>query len=130
VLPFIKIKPFLTGMEKGLSMLSPDSIESIVDKQPLAFTSLDSPMGITYAPKRDFPGVPLSRMAPPQQQEEDAPEPVRVTFILTEGERKMAIVNGIVVKEGDMIQSGTVARIEKDRVLIKSEKEQRWVKID
>ncbi len=126
-LMIVKIKPFLSTMDRGLSALSPESVESIIHKQPLTVNFLDSPIEIPRSPKREFPAVPLSRVAPPQQKQD---EPVRVTLILMEGDRRMAIVNGIVVKEGDMIQGGTVARIEKDRVLIKGKKEQKWVRID
>lgn len=42
----------------------------------------------------------------------------------------MAIINGIVVKEGDVTDIGRVEKIERGRVLINREQEKIWMKIE
>ncbi|MBI3592114.1 MAG: hypothetical protein HY099_01265 [Nitrospirae bacterium] len=126
LLSHLKFKPSISRAEKEISTLSYGAGKSLIKREPLTVSMLDSPIEILRIQRRDFPKVPLSQVAPPAAaQEKDV-----VTFILIDGGKRMAIINGIVVKEGDIIKSGRVARIEKDRVLIKDKKESRWLTID
>lgn len=126
----VKIKPSLSGAEKELSAFSFDAVKAVVTRQPAAVTAADSPIEIprTTVAKKSFPGMPLSQIAPQH------PPAVRVkesvTFILTKKDRKMAIINGIVVKEGDMINGGKVVKIQKNRVLLQDGEGDRWLSID
>jgi hypothetical protein len=43
----------------------------------------------------------------------------------------MAIINGMVVKEGDVFNQNRVAKIEKNRILlITDKKEERWIRVE
>lgn len=55
-----------------------------------------------------------------------APPPV-VSFILHDGGKDMAIVNGNVLKVGDHYQTWRVERIERNRVLLSSRKGPLWI---
>lgn len=55
-----------------------------------------------------------------------APTPV-VSFILHDGGKDMAIINGNVLKAGDRFQEWRVERIERNRVLLSSRKGPLWI---
>jgi hypothetical protein len=49
-----------------------------------------------------------------------------VSLIVVSGKRKMAIIGGVIVREGDSIDGMKIAKIEPDRVLLKNRTE-RWL---
>jgi hypothetical protein len=49
-----------------------------------------------------------------------------LSLIVVSGNRKMAIIRGALVREGDSIEGMKIARIEPDRVLLKN-KTERWI---
>jgi hypothetical protein len=49
-----------------------------------------------------------------------------ISLIVVSGKRKMAIIRGILVTEGDIIDGMRIAKIEPDRVLLKN-KTERWI---
>jgi hypothetical protein len=67
----------------------------------------------------------LSEIAPAAKAEEQ-----NVSFILIKGGKKIAIINNVVVREGDSINLGKVAKIEKGGVLIKNKEGEQWLKIN
>ncbi|MBI5100031.1 MAG: hypothetical protein HZB30_12445 [Nitrospirae bacterium] len=52
-----------------------------------------------------------------------------LSLIVVTGKRKMAIIRGILVREGDSIEGMKVAKIEADRVLLKN-KTERWLYLE
>lgn len=52
-----------------------------------------------------------------------------LSLIVVSGARKMAIIKGLLVREGDSIDSLKIAAIEPDRVLIKS-KTEKWLHLE
>lgn len=50
----------------------------------------------------------------------------KLSLIVVSGNRKMAIIKGALVREGDNIEGMKIARIEQDRVLLKN-KTERWL---
>lgn len=124
-LSHIKFKPFLSPAEHGLTGFSYQKAQ-IIRRQPLAVHAIDSPIRVeAVSPKIAYPQVPLEKMAPVEPEVE-----IKVSFILIDGNRKMAIINGMVVKEGDIFNQNRVAKIEKNRVLIKDKKGERWIRIE
>ncbi|MBZ0155960.1 MAG: general secretion pathway protein GspB [Alphaproteobacteria bacterium] len=126
----LKMKPSLSPAEKSLSAFSPDAVKAVPVRQPLTVSSLDSPLSIPRTAaaslKKEFPSTPLAQLAPQQSLQER----IDVSLVLVNGLRRMAIINGIVVKEGDMIHAGKVERIGRDGIMIKSGKESRWIKVE
>ena len=108
--------------EKGMSGF-PEGL-SVIQKQQFIASGIKNPIKIPK--KKDFPRVPLSEIAPPL--------PVRVekkvSLILLRGGVKTAIINGILVKEGDKFDNAAVVKIEKDRVLIKDRTGEEWIKME
>ncbi len=124
-LSHIKFKPSLSPAEQGLTGFSYQKAQ-INRRQPLAVPAIDSPIRVeAVSPKVGYPQVPLEKVVPIEPEVE-----MKVSFILINGGRKMAIINGMVVNEGDVFNQNRVAKIEKNRVLIKDKKGERWIRID
>lgn len=126
-LSYIKFKPSLPPAEQGLLDFSYQKQKAtIIRRQPITVLALDSPIRVeAVSPKVAYPQVPLEKVAPIEPEVE-----IKVSFILIDGGRKMAIINGMVVKEGDVFNHNRVAKIEKNRVLIKDKKGERWIRIE
>lgn len=122
----VKIKPKLSQIEKELSVPSP-SFEKVViiSRKPVKVAALDSPIKTVLPLRTDFPQTPLSKIAPKVSDEEP-----KVSLILINDGRKMAIINDKVVKEGDVINQIKVVKIENKRVLIKSKKGDKWLNLE
>jgi hypothetical protein len=125
IMAHIKLKPSLSLAEQELAGFSYQNAR-IIRRQLLAVPAIDSPIRVqAVSPKVGYPQVPLEKVAPVEPEVE-----MKVSFILIDGGRKMAIINGMVVKEGDVFNQNRVAKIEKNRVLIKDKKGERWIRID
>lgn len=124
-LSHIKFKPSLSPAEQGLSGFSYQKAQ-IIRRQPLAVPAIESPIRVeAVSPKVGYPQVPLEKVAPIEPEVE-----IKVSLILINGGGKMAIINGMVVKEGDVFNQNRVAKIEKNKVLIKDKKGERWIRIE
>ncbi|MCL4455999.1 MAG: hypothetical protein M1147_02645 [Nitrospirae bacterium] len=120
-----KFKPFLSPVEKQILAFSHQKTK-IVHRQPVLVPSLANPIS-HEVPKVAFPKVPLDKIAlPPEAKAEEK----KVSLILINGGRKIAIINGIIVNEGDSIDSMRVEKIEKGRVLLKDRMWAKWIKIE
>lgn len=83
--------------------------------------ALRNPMESSSSERKSYPPVKLGDIAPVDQQ--------RVSLVLIRGEKKIAILDNLVVREGDSINEGRIARIEKSGVLVKNKEGERWLKI-
>lgn len=116
---FITFQPLLTTKEMGILNSVPDKI-NLNERQPLMLSEdLKSPMEMIKAPAKGFPSIPLSAIAPQTSAEVEKPSEIKVSMIAVSEQKKIAIVSGIVTKEGDSISGMKVLRIEKDRILLK-----------
>lgn len=123
-LSFVKFKVSLSPGEMGILHFSYEKVK-IAERQPLMATALRSPIDVTSPSKEGYPDVLLSEIAPAAKAEEQ-----NVSFILIKGGKKIAIINNVVVREGDSINLGKVAKIEKGGVLIKNKEGEQWLKIN
>ncbi|MBN2654899.1 MAG: hypothetical protein JXR79_07290 [Nitrospirae bacterium] len=99
----------------------------INERESFYAKNIVSPMKISKTAKKGFPGTPLDALAPLPKPEESEP---KISMIIINNLKKMAIINGIVLSEGDMIGRNKVLKIEKDRVSIRSSKGERWIKLN
>lgn len=58
-----------------------------------------------------------------------APPPT-LSFVLQDGSKSMAIIDGNMVKTGSEVRGWTVIKIEQNRVLLRNRKGTRWLKMD
>ncbi len=87
-------------------------------KSPVDFNPVSSVQGA-------FPPVPLGTLAP----QADYPGKTGLSLIVISGKNRMAIIRGIVVKEGDRIDGIRIAKIEPDRVLLKNNTDE-WLHME
>ncbi|MBI5213198.1 MAG: hypothetical protein HY957_07495 [Nitrospirae bacterium] len=120
-----KFKPFISPAEKQILAFSHQKTK-ISFKQPAPVPPLANPIS-HETPKVAFPKLPLDKVAPPP---ETKAEEKKVSLILINGGRKIAIINGIIVNEGDSIDSMRVEKIERGRVLLKDKMWAKWIKIE
>lgn len=77
------------------------------------------------------PGVPPAPdTAPPASSQEIGSAGPTVTFIMIDSSKRAAIINGKIVREGDRFEQGTVARIERTRVLVRAGKGEQWLHLN
>lgn len=132
----IKFKPQLSPDEQRLLVSPSFQTVQITERTSSAperdhseaVSMLESPITVVTA-KEEYPQPPLSKIAPPPEQIQKQEE-MNVSLILINGRRKMAIINGVVVNEGDTVNQKKVAKIEKNRVLIKDKKGERWIGVE
>lgn len=117
----VKFKAELPPKEAEIMKFSYTRVR-ITGRQPIAVSSLQSPIEIPSPGQAGFPKTPLSQLAPQPQE--------KLSLIFINKGKKMAIINGIVVKEGDVTAIGRVEKIERGRVLINREQEKIWMKIE
>ena len=116
--------PALSPAEKGVLLFQHDKL-TIKERQPMVVAGLKGPIEIGTVARMGYPPVKLADIAPP-----DKPAGARVSLVLVRGNKRIAIVDSLVVKEGDSISGGRVARIEKGGVLVKSKEGEQWLTIN
>ncbi len=79
--------------------------------------------------KTTLPSQPLPLPRPSPQKEEQRP-PLKLEMIFMVDTKKVAILSGQFVKEGDKVGEEVVARINSDRVILQKNKSRRTIKLD
>lgn len=110
----------LSPAEKGILLFKYEK-QIIKERQFPMVAALRNPMESSSSERKSYPPVKLGDIAPVDQQ--------RVSLVLIRGEKKIAILDNLVVREGDSINEGRIARIEKSGVLVKNKEGERWLKI-
>ena len=120
----VKFKPVLSPTELALSRFSYEKVQ-LIDKQPLQITKLNSPVKMPVPSQKDILQVPISGTAIYNETEAK-----KVSLILIRDGLKMAIIDGTVVNEGDVINDCRIVKIEKDKILLKDQAGEKWIKIE
>lgn len=111
----------LSHAERSILLFRQEKL-SIKERQFAMVSALKNPMEQGSVGKQGYPTVKLSDIAPPDRQQ--------VSLVLIRGEKRIAIIDNLVVREGDSINEGRIARIEKGGVLVKNKEGERWLKIN
>ncbi len=115
---FVSFQPSFSANEMKLINFTPEKI-NLSERQGYAISeNFKSPIEAMKIPDKSFPTVPLSQIAPQKGDTTVEPFEIKVSMIVI-NEKRLAIVNGIVIREGDSIGSLKVLKIEKDRILLK-----------
>ncbi|MDO9069858.1 MAG: hypothetical protein Q7W05_15575 [Deltaproteobacteria bacterium] len=137
----LKLKPVTTPQENELATFSYKPVSITAQTPPSVYAALECP--VMPPPKKSaaspstkiqgYPPVPLSafaqkRSAASAQKSRSAG--IRLSMIYYDGERRMAIINGNVLKEGDSTPNGTVTKIERNRVMIRTAGREQWLTIE
>lgn len=128
----IKFNPVLSKGEQEMQTFSYEKVNVIPDQPAAATKGIDSPLPleikVVVPSKKDFPKVPLSDMTMLKEKKKEEPaEILQLSMILSKKGRRTAMINGLLVSEGDYIKENRIEKIENNRVLIKSKKGERWI---
>jgi len=126
VISKVKFELALSPVERKIFSFNYENIPRIVERKPITVNQIGSPISLTISKTPDeYPRTSLAEMAPPPGATEK-----KVSFILVKQDRKFAIIDGKLVSEGDIIDHQKIAKIEKDRVLLKDREGERWLKLE
>ena len=120
----VKFKPVLSPTERELSRFSYEKLQ-LIDKQPLQVMKLNSPIKMPDRSQKDILRVPISGT-----EIYNEIEAKKISLILISDGMKMAIIDGTVVNEGDVINDCRIVKIEKDKILLKDQAGEEWIKIE
>ena len=131
----VSFKAKLSADEQKLSSFAP-AVPVLTVRTAVATSGADCPVAtnraaasLAIAGPSDFPPGAPPVPEPPQSLAaiETPSSGPAVSFIMLDSSRRLAIVNGKVVKEGDRFQNGTISRIEANRLLFKEGKGEQWL---
>jgi hypothetical protein len=131
----IDIKPSLSSQETRFARFSYEKIK-IVERKPAVLANMRSPLEDMEGRAREFPLEALADIAPVigdekhKGMEKEKNTTQKLSLILIKDHARLAIVNGIVVREGDMTKSGKVQKITKDGIILKDSEGEKWLKIE
>jgi hypothetical protein len=130
----IDIRPSLLPQEKQFARFSYEKV-NIVERKPAALANIKSPLEVVEGRTKDFPSEALTDIVPvvrddkiKAEKEKDATQ--KLSLILIKDHAKLAIVNGAVVREGDMTKSGKVLKITKEGIILKNSEGEKWLRIE
>lgn len=121
----LKIKPSLLPHERQLVQFNYEKV-GIIERTPAVVTGVSNPFSGAEEAQKDFPPLDLSKLAPPG---EGKGEGQRVSMVLIKDRTKIAIVDGVVVKEGDKFKDGRIKKIDRNGILLKDNEGERWLTI-
>lgn len=122
----LQFAPKLKATEQAIASYKPTELKVPSNAwQPVTLR-----LPVTPQPPQAVPAVSAAPAAPtltiPPAPPVQVPTPT-VSFILSDGGKDMAIINGAVLKVGDRYQDWQVARIERTRVLLTGRKGPLWL---
>lgn len=120
-----RFAPSFSPAERKVFNFTYGRIPDISERQPLSVSSVRNPIDLRRGGEQGFPKTALAEMVPPPETAEK-----RVSFILVNQKKRLAIIDGKFVHEGDVIDNHKIAKIEKDKVLLKGKEGEKWLKMD
>lgn len=121
----VHFTPTLKDTERAVAGFRPTTLA--IPQATWQAASVSLPVVAAAPPASPAPGgMPPAAAPAPKAAPVAAPLP-SVSFILHDGGKDMAIVNGAVVKVGDRYQEWRVERIERNRVLLSGRKGPLWL---
>lgn len=112
-------------MERKLFNFNYKNIPKIVEGSITQTGSIRNPITVSRSSVKGFPDTPLAELSPPS-----SPAEKRVSMIFIKKNKKMAIIDGKFLNEGDVIDKHKITRIEKDKVLLKNKEGEKWLKLE
>jgi len=119
-----RFAPSFSPAEQKVFNFTYQRIPDLSERKPAAASAVRAPIALTKGGSQGFPKTTLAEMAPPEQVER------KVSFIMVDQKRRLAIIDGRFVHEGDVIDKLKIAKIEKNRVLLKGKEGEKWLKLD
>jgi hypothetical protein len=120
----------LSPQEKSLLEFRGESMPQMVYRKPSTPGMVSSPVPLVVASEKDFPRELLGDLAPAEDGTPSQQPALSVSLIVVGRGKKFAIISGIVTKEGDIVDRQKVVRIERDKVLLRDNEGERWLRLD
>jgi len=121
----IKFAPSFSPVEQKVFSFTYENTPRITEKKQSLISSAKNPIDLTKTSEQGFPRASLEETVPPPSAMGE-----RISFILVNRNKKLAIIDGKLVHEGDKVDNHIVARIEKDKILLKNREGEKWLKLD
>jgi hypothetical protein len=121
----VKFAPFFSPVEQKVFNFTYEQTPAFAEREKISVGSLKCPIEPAKGSEHAFPKTSLAEIVPPPNTGEK-----KVSFILVNQKRKLAVVDGKIVHEGDSVDNHIITRIEKNRILLKSKEGEKWLKID
>lgn len=116
-------KPLLLPGDEGRGGISAEQLK-LAHREPANVVGIKNPVSHNPGSPLSYPPTPLAEVV---QKVEERRE--RVSLILIQEHGKLAIVDGIMVHEGERIGNEKVIRIEKNRVLLRNGSREEWLSV-
>jgi hypothetical protein len=126
VISKVKFAPSFSPVEQKGFSFAYENTPRITERKQSSVSSIKNPIDLTKTSEQGFPKASLEETVPPPA----ATTEKRISFILVNRNKKLAIIDGKLVHEGDKVDNHTVARIEKDKILLKNREGEKWLKLD
>ncbi len=125
----IEFKPEGHPLEDELFRFRHTNANVVFKKEPISVKGfLKSPVGINIRKKASKVTLDPSKKKLKTAKKKDIRK--KLTFILINEFRKMAIINGLMLNEGDFVGNSRVIRIEKEGVLIDENDAEKWLALE
>ncbi|HEX2967102.1 MAG TPA: hypothetical protein VHO84_15045 [Syntrophorhabdaceae bacterium] len=132
----IKVKSDLTPVEKRYERFSHEK-QKILERTVLDTSKIRSPMQEVENTLRNLPPEALADLAPVKDsikgkgtEESTVKREQRLSLVLVKDGTKLAVVNGIVVREGDMAGDAQVRKITREGIMLRDKEGEKWLKIE
>jgi hypothetical protein len=126
----VKFGVALSPQEQALLDFRSESLPRMVQRNPPALARVASPIPLVMASEKDYPQELLGDIAPAEGGGPTEERQLAVSLIVVGRGKKLAIIGGVVTREGDVIDRQRVVRIERDKVLLKDKEGERWLRLD
>lgn len=137
----IDVKPSLTAQEKKFGHFRHESIK-IIERKPVMMSGLKNPVQFKGLHEKDYPPELLAEIAPASDSKglakgvgkdgdkDKEKRKQRVSLVFIKDHARFAIIDGVVVKEGDMTKNGRIKMIKKEGILVKDNEGDKWLRIE
>lgn len=137
----IDVKPSVTAQEKKFAYFRHEGLK-IIERKPMMMSGLKNPVRFDGLQEKDYPPQLLAELAPASDNKgltkgadkdgdkDKEKRKQRVSLVFIKDHARFAIVDGVVVKEGDMTKNGRIKMIKKEGILVKDNEGDKWLRIE
>lgn len=133
----INVGTSLAPAEKNVQAFKQDDVRVLPQEIAADAKNIQSPIELKMpekkvvekkAAKKSYPKDSLAAITAKADKTKEVPEEVvKLNLTLTRHDKKMAVINGNLVYEGGQFQDNKVEKIERNKVLLKDKKGEKWL---
>ncbi|MBF0327977.1 MAG: hypothetical protein HQL10_02355 [Nitrospirae bacterium] len=133
----INVGTSLAPAEKSVQSFKQDDVKVVAQEIAADAKNIQSPIELKIpekkvaekkGSKKSYPKDSLAAItAQADKIKEPVEEVIKLNLTLTRQDKKMAVINGNLVQEGGQFQDTKVEKIERNKVLLKDKKGEKWL---